>query len=261
MARVATLFSSSKGNAIYVGSSSAGVLIDAGASCKKIFTALELCGIPLNAVKAVFVTHEHSDHVKGLKVLQKQTGLPIYASNGTLEYLIHNDLLFCENELYTVNRPVCAAGMEITAFKTPHDSAESVGYTISTEDGRKISVCTDLGEVTETVRENVLGSDLCVLEANYDEQMLAHNSLYPPYLKKRIASGKGHLSNSDSALTARELIDSGTTRIVLGHLSQNNNTPQKAMETVLGELGEYKVGKDYLMTVAPVATVGQTIVL
>lgn len=260
MARVATLFSSSKGNATYIGSANCGILIDAGASYRGIKTALDLCGIEIGAVKAVFVTHEHSDHIKGLKMLQKLHKLPIYASNGTMEYLIRNDLLDNENELYTVNKPCAVANMEISSFRTPHDSAQSVGYTISTEDERKIAFCTDLGEVTTEVANAISGCDLCVLEANYDEDMLSNNPMYPQYLKNRIRSGKGHLSNTASANEAKALIKNGTTRIVLGHLSQNNNRPEKAAHRVLSELSEFKIGIDYTLDVAPVSTVGKTIV-
>ena len=261
MARITPLFSSSKGNSYYIGNQKSGILVDCGASYAQIKTAMALCGYDINAVKGVFITHEHSDHIKGLKVLQKNCKVPIFASNKTLEYLISNELVYCENELYTVEKPSTVAGMEIKSFHTPHDSVESVGYSIFTEDERKISICTDLGQITEEVQNAVMGSDLCVLEANYDEKMLKDNPMYPSYLKSRIASVKGHLSNSDSAQEAKKLIEKGTTRIILGHLSQNNNRPEIALKRVLEDLGEFSINKDYILDVAPVATNGKTIIL
>lgn len=262
MARITPLFSSSKGNSYYIGNEKHGILIDCGASFSQIKTAMNLCGYDINSVEAVFITHEHSDHIKGLSVLQKNLKVPIYASTLTLDALIKDKKVYSCDELYSVDEEkMCVAGMEVKAFRTSHDAADSVGYNIFTEDERKISVCTDLGFVTSEVDTAISGSDLCVLEANYDEKMLKNNPLYPPYLKKRIASNCGHLSNTDSAKQARKLIENGTTRLILGHLSQNNNLPQIAMKCVLESLSDFTLGKDYILDVAPVATTGKTIIL
>lgn len=262
MSRLVPLFSSSKGNSIFVGSTCAGILVDAGQSCRAITKALDCCGIALGAVKGIFVTHEHIDHVKGLYQLQKQHKLPVYGSKGTIEFLISNNLLYSDEQVYEVNgNSECVADMEINAFCTPHDSQESVGFTITTSDERKISVCTDLGEITQEVAESLQGSDLVLLEANYDEIMLQNNHTYPAFTKKRIASNHGHLSNSESAAYIKKLICSGTTRIVLGHLSQNNNRPDLAVTKVLSELSEFKLGVDFTLDVAPVATQGKSIAL
>lgn len=133
--------------------------------------------------------------------------------------------------------------------------SEACGYRVSFEDGRTCAVCTDLGHVTKTVDENILGCDLVLLESNYDENMLK-NGPYPYYLKERILSASGHLSNKCCAGQARRLISRGTTRIVLGHLSQENNTPQTAEKTVLSGLSEFKRDMDYILKVAPVETDG-----
>lgn len=262
MARVCPLFSSSKANSTYIGGQSSGILIDAGASYRGMLTALNHCNIDIDAVKGVFITHEHSDHIKGLHQLQKQRAIPIYASPGTLEYLIHKKLVYSLDGLYEINdKPIQVADMEVKSFNTPHDCEESLGYTIYTNDDRKISVCTDLGEVTEEVADNIQGSDLCLIESNYDEQMLKTNMNYPPFLKKRISSKVGHLSNTDSAEFIRTLVKTGTTRIVLGHLSQNNNLPSLASKKVLDKLDDFQLGKDFTLDVAPVTASGMVIAL
>ena len=147
---------------------------------------------------------------------------------------------------------MAAGDLEIRPFATSHDSLSSVGYAVSLPDGRKISVATDLGYVSDEVHRAIHGSDLVLLESNYDEAMLQCGP-YPYPLKRRIASDSGHLSNSSSALEARTLVDSGTTRLVLGHLSKENNHPELARETVRSELtmAGMAEGGDYLLSVAP----------
>ncbi|MGN0613283.1 MAG: MBL fold metallo-hydrolase, partial [Porcipelethomonas sp.] len=141
----------------------------------------------------------------------------------------------------------------------PHDTVRSCGYRIKTSDGRACAVCTDLGHVTETVRENITGCDLVLLESNYDEKLL-RNGPYPYYLKERIRSDHGHLSNVDCAQQAAELIRTGTTQLILGHLSQENNTPYKADQTVEEGLSEFVRNRDYILEVAPVETTGKMVV-
>ncbi|MGN1480996.1 MBL fold metallo-hydrolase [Porcipelethomonas sp.] len=255
MARFYPLFSSSKGNSSFIGTPSAGILIDAGVSFRKLSGAFEQNGLSLEAVKGIFITHSHSDHVKGLKMLTKKTGIPVFGQRETLEELLRDELIAPASEVYEMDGAAFAAGMEITCFDTPHDTARSCGYRIKTSDGRICAVCTDLGYVTETVKENLAGCNLVLLEANYDEKMLSGGP-YPYYLKQRIRSDHGHLSNKASAAQAAELIKSGTTRIILGHLSQENNTPQTADKTVSGGLEGFSRNKDYILDVAPVESNG-----
>ena len=259
MARIYPLFSSSKGNSSFLGNPSAGILIDAGASFKKLCGALDRCGIEIGAVKGVFITHSHSDHVKGLKTLTAKTGIPVFGQCETLCELVIKELISPCSEIYELDCPAAVAGMEVSCFDTPHDTVRSCGYRVSFEDGRTCAVCTDLGHVTKTVDENILGCDLVLLESNYDENMLK-NGPYPYYLKERILSASGHLSNKCCAGQARRLISRGTTRIVLGHLSQENNTPQTAEKTVLSGLSEFKRDMDYILKVAPVESDGEAVV-
>lgn len=259
MARIYPLFSSSKGNASFIGSPDGGILIDAGVSYKKLTAAMELCGISISAVQGVFITHSHIDHIKGLKMLTKKTGVPVFGQRATLEELLCKECIDGSSEVFEINDTTEAAGMEITCFDTPHDTAASCGYRITCRDGRTCAVCTDLGCITPVVEKNITGCDLVLLEANYDEDMLK-NGPYPYYLKKRIGSGHGHLSNTSSADQVRKLIESGTTRIILGHLSQENNTPLTAESTVLRSLVRFKRDRDYILSVAPVETSGETVV-
>ncbi len=261
MARVYPLYSSSKGNATFIGNSDSGILIDAGVSCKRLLEGLEICGLSAQAVKAVFITHEHSDHVSGLSVFTNKYKVPVFAQEKTLEHLIAYKRISPATQLCVVSENgVDTAGFFIKSFKTPHDSEESCGYKIITDDDKKIAVCTDLGSITPLVEGNLKGSDLVLLEANYDEAMLK-SGIYPLYLKKRISSANGHLSNTDSATMVRKLLESGTTRIILGHLSQENNTPQIAEKAVLNNLHGFERDKDYILSVAPVQTKGYKCIL
>lgn len=259
MARIYPLFSSSSGNAHFIGTPEGGILIDAGVSCRRLASALRLNGIEPQAVRAVFVTHDHSDHIGGLKTFTKCFKTPVYASAGTLSYLERQEMLCgCRAEVVGESGAE-AGGFFVTAFHTPHDALESVGFKIHTPDGKICAVCTDLGHVTEEIDRKLSGCGLVLLESNYDENML-RTGPYPYPLKKRIASPNGHLSNRDSAREVKRLIESGTRRIILGHLSRENNTPAVAERTLEETLGEEIIrNRDYMLTVAPVETDGLSI--
>lgn len=253
MARIYPLFSSSKGNSTYIGTKYEGILIDDGVSFARLKKALEVNELTPDAIKAIFVTHEHSDHTKGLAVLTKKINAPVFAQPLTLEYLRKNCLINSEGFEITDSAEIC--GMKIRCFNTPHDTRESCGYRIELSDGKTVAVCTDLGHVTETVEQALLGTDCVLLEANYDIEML-RNSIYPFHLKTRIFSNNGHLSNPDSGAFAARLIKSGTTRLILGHLSQDNNTPALAESTVQRCLNGFVRNSDYTLDIAPVETSG-----
>ncbi len=253
MPRIYPLFSSSKGNCTYIGSSSEGILIDCGVSFSRIKKAMELNSLSLSAVKGVFITHEHHDHISGLKMLTKKTGIPVYAQSLTLDILYDDGIISSSAE--DIKDNIEFPDFTVSCFNTSHDTKESCGYRVDFSDGKSCCVCTDLGFVSETVREAVTGCNAALIEANYDEQML-RNGIYPAYLKERIRSSVGHLSNTDCGNFASELIAQGTTRIILGHLSQENNTPQTAeytVESIIAQHG-FQRGRDYLLTCAPVET-------
>lgn len=250
MARLCPLFSGSSGNSYYIGSRSGGVLIDCGRSARQTEGMLRLCGIDPLALHAVFVTHEHTDHTSGIRVFAKKFGLPVYASPGTLEAIAPG---LPQADLRPLTGPVEAAGMVLEAFPVSHDCIQPVGYRVHTGDGRNFCLATDLGCLSEEVKEALRGCDAVVLESNHDVELL-RSGPYPYHLKRRILSDQGHLSNEICAAFLPELLKSGVRRFILGHLSRENNQPQLALDTALSALTQagYRREVDYLLEAAPV---------
>ncbi len=259
MARLCPLFSGSSGNSYYIGSRSAGVLLDIGRSARQTEQMLLRCGIDPLALQGVLITHEHTDHISGVRVFAKKYHLPVFASKGTCAAL--SDLLE-EVETYPVTEGLQLAGMTVHPFHTSHDCAESLGFRIDMQDGRSFALATDLGYLSEEVKKNLLGADLVVLESNHDLERLRCGN-YPYYLKRRILSSTGHLSNDACAAFLPALIKSGTKRILLAHLSRENNTPLLAATAALSSLAGagYVNEVDFLLdTVKPENEEGKAII-
>ncbi len=251
------LCSSSKGNCTYIGNDKEAILIDAGFGIKNTFKSLELAGISKNNIKAIFITHEHSDHISGLYSLTKVLSIPVYSSKDTLQALLLKNCIYPGTKLYEINlKKAIVANMEISAFHTPHDSAYSLGFSFF--DGLKtFSICTDLGYVSNDIKNHLKSSDFILLESNYDYNMLQAGN-YPYAIKQRIQSKHGHLSNDETAYFVEYLIKNGVKKFLLGHLSQKNNLPQLAMQTVISHLlkNNIKYQKDYFLNIAPVRNTG-----
>ncbi len=263
MARICPLFSGSKGNSYYISSGGNGILIDAGRSAKQIEQALGANSIDISSIRAIFVTHEHSDHIQGLRVFSSRHKIRVYASAQTLSAL---ERLGAVNEkvdsLEIGFRGVAIDNMLIKPFPTSHDCAGSVGYTVTTSDGVKISLATDTGVITDEIYQSVAGSDAIIIESNHDVGMLM-NGGYPYQLKRRILSEQGHLSNDACSELLPQLVESGTTRFILAHLSRENNMPLIAENSAVYELAcnQMKRNKDFTLMVAPPETTGETVVL
>ena len=257
MARFCSLFSSSSGNCSYAGTADGGILIDVGVSAKRTAETLDCIGVDIGSVGAIFVTHEHTDHIQGIRVLASKHNIPVYASAGTLEALADNGTL---NGKFPANvipdKGIEVNGMFIRPFHTPHDSRESLGFTVEMSDGNRLAIATDIGTITDEVLSNITCCQLVMLESNHDVRMLQNNPNYTYALKRRILSDRGHLSNDMCAKTAADLIESGTTRLILGHLSKENNMPELAYQSTYSTLCArgMEEGSDYILRVAGTGT-------
>lgn len=205
---------------------------------RRIKEGLSACGRSLDELSGILITHEHTDHVSGLKVLIKHCSVPIYAPRTVANHLrwtIHG----IEEHLRELNpgETESIGGMSVTPFHTPHDTDESVGYRIEAE--CVFALATDMGCVTDEVTQGLIGADAVIIESNHDIEML-RNGRYPIQLKKRILSDHGHLSNADCASLAQKLVSAGTRYIVLGHLSRDNNIPELALREVSDAISEYE---------------------
>lgn len=241
--------SGSNGNCIYVSSGNTRILIDAGLSGVKIEARLNGIGATCIDIDAIFVTHEHSDHTMGIGVLSRRFDTPIYATPGTWQALERDKYVgrispknkrFVYSEESLMLNDLC-----VKPFTIPHDAREPVGYTIHTR-GRKVSVATDLGCITPDVTDNIKDSDILLLEANHDEDMVI-NGRYPEILKKRILGMRGHLSNVNCGRLLAEVMCDRLRHIYLGHLSEENNIPLLAYETVKNILtvSNFKVNESF----------------
>ncbi len=227
-----TLGSGSKGNSYLVGNDKNKILVDAGLSAKCIATNLTELGVNPNEIDGIVVTHEHMDHIAGIRVLSKKYGIPVYANEKTMSAILHKmpDIESKFVRTFKNGESFYIGSLDVSPFKTPHDSACSCGYSIYSGIN-KVTVATDLGHMNSSVMENLKQSDILVLEANHDIQMLI-NGPYSPFLKQRVQGPKGHLSNDLCGQTLAKLLDYGLKQIILAHLSEENNTPQIAYNTV-----------------------------
>lgn len=244
--RLTVFASGSSGNCCLVQGGGECVLVDAGISARRIRDALSRAGLSPSELSGIFITHEHSDHIKGLSILLKNTPVPVYAP-GTVAAALRRLVSGVSPYLqaFAPEETLVLGGLTALAFPTSHDTMQSVGYRF-TADGASIAIATDTGRVTDAMLHYLPGADIALIEANHDEQMLRYGP-YPAALKRRILSDNGHLSNAECTWLAAVLAHSGTKQIVLGHLSAHNNMPGLALRTVHRGLD----GSDTSVVVAP----------
>lgn len=244
--KLCSIASGSSGNCIYVGSSSTNLLVDVGISAKRVENGLNGIDIKPDTIQGILITHEHSDHIQGLGILARRYHIPIYATYGTAKSIqqvrslgeIPEELFHYvkPNEAFMIN-DIC-----VEPFSTSHDASDPVCYSMQAE-GQKIGIATDLGKYDDYIVEKLSGAELLFIEANHDVNMLMVGK-YPYYLKQRILGDRGHLSNDTSADLISRLLHPGLKRVLLAHLSKENNYEELAYETVC--YGLSRNGVDFL---------------
>ena len=243
-----SLASGSSGNCYYIGTTGYGILIDAGIGVRQVKKILKEHGIGFEKVMAVLVTHDHADHIKSVGCLGETLCVPVYTTEKVHAGIRRSR--YVEEVLVQYRRdiekeiPFYVRDFKITAFEVPHDSSDNVGYCIEYED-QTFVIVTDVGHITETIRKYVCKANHLVLEANYDEEMLKSGS-YPAFLKERVSSSSGHMSNRNAAEFLAAIFSPLLRNIWLCHLSRDNNHPELAYKTVEYRLLQegIKAGKD-----------------
>ena len=254
--RLMTISSGSSGNSSYVGTDTTSLLVDVGNSMKNIINGLQDIGLSGKDVDAILITHEHMDHIKGLGILSRKYNIPIYATYGTLDGIMTCKSLGTFD--YNLFKPIKSdqsfeiGDITISSKSISHDANDPVCFNFT--DGKsKVSIATDLGKYDDLIIDFLSESDAMVIESNHDVRMLEVGP-YPFELKRRILSDKGHLSNEASGMLIKQLLNDHLKHISLGHLSDKNNYPELAYETVKQEISDNIFTsdiRDFGLTVAP----------
>ncbi len=234
--QVVVLASGSKGNAVYVEMDGTKLLIDAGISATRIKKRLAEEQVDVSTLDGILVTHEHRDHIAGLATLSKWYRLPIFTRRGTIEHMSCRQAI-PDDCFHPIDGAFRLGDLTIDPFRIPHDAADPVGYRVM--GSQNCTLATDLGFVTSSVQAAIDGADVLVLEANHDPEVLKHGD-YPWALKRRILSNRGHLANADAAW-ALVRMKKRPEHVFLAHLSEKNNTPELASETVASILKQQGV--------------------
>ena len=232
---VCVLASGSKGNATYVSDGDTSILVDAGLSGIEIQRRMAAAQLDINTLSAIVVSHEHSDHIRGVGVMARRYDLAVYATRGTAKGAASQMGRIDRLHHFETGQPFAVGDLAIHPFSTSHDARDPAGFTIA-QNGQKVGIATDLGIATGMVKQHLKECGLLVLEANHDPTMLTEGP-YPWPLKQRIKSRTGHLSNPDSRALLGELKHDGLCHVVLAHLSEVNNTPEKALQEVTEAIG------------------------
>jgi phosphoribosyl 1,2-cyclic phosphodiesterase len=257
MVEIRVLASGSRGNATLVRTSTSALLIDAGISCKQLVARLEAASQDPARLDGVLLTHEHVDHVQGLRVLARRYGLPIFGNAATLEAAASKLDGVPERQVVPTGSTVTVGRIEATSFPVPHDAAEPVGWVLEAE-GLRVGQATDLGHVTRLVAHRLAACHALVFEANHDRELLLDGP-YPWSTKQRVASRLGHLSNDHAAAALPEIVGAETRAIVLAHLSEQNNQPALARAVVGAALEA--AGRPLALSLAAQARPAEAVVL
>ncbi len=226
--QIYTLFSGSSGNCVYVKDKNTEILIDAGKSAGAIEKSLTALNSSLYNIKGIFLTHEHTDHTVGLEIISKKHHVPVHMTCPSYEKIVpHSAFLPSCAKKHDIRYEAEIGSLKIRSFEIPHDSMMNVGYIVENDEGERFGLATDMGHVTEEIENSLMGCNYAVIESNHDISML-RSGPYPYFLKERILSDRGHLSNECCAALALKLAKEGTSFITLAHLSKENNTPDKA---------------------------------
>ncbi|MGD0342574.1 MAG: MBL fold metallo-hydrolase [Bacteroidales bacterium] len=227
-----SLSSGSNGNCYYLGNEFHGILIDAGISATSISKFLKNLGISMQTIMGVLITHNHTDHIKGLDVLIRKNSLPAFTTKKIWESILTPQMKICADYVHQIplKKKFHLAGFDIEAFQVCHDAPETIGFHICAGN-KKMTIVTDLGHICKTAAKYIKVANFLVIESNYDEEMLM-NGKYPDFLKARIRSNHGHLGNHQTAVFLADNINDNLSNICLAHLSKNNNTPEKVLQTL-----------------------------
>ena len=241
---VCMLASGSKGNCIFISAGNRSILVDAGLSGREIERRMRQRNLNPDTLQAIVVSHEHADHIRGVGVMARRYRLPVYLSRGTADAALAALGKLPQSCHFQPGAPFTVAPFTIRPFNVSHDAVDPVGFTISWN-GSRIGIATDLGIATGLVEQHLRGCHLLIIEANHDIDML-NNGPYPWPLKQRIKSRNGHLSNEAAEALLRAVLDPRLKHVVLGHLSETNNTSHQALKVVKKSIGD----RDIQMTVA-----------
>ncbi len=232
--KFSVLGSGSKGNCLYIESGKTAILIDAGFSGKEIARRLAVHGKDMAQVAGLFLTHEHGDHIMGAGVISRRCRMAVYANEGTFRGSDKKMGKIYKRVEFETGKPVQLQDLEVRSFSISHDTLDPVGYLVS--DGKySVACCTDTGKVSALIANRLSGCNGLVLEFNHDLQMLKTGP-YPHSLKQRVRSSQGHLANGDAADFLKSVLHDGLQHIVLAHLSETNNSPRLALESVIPKL-------------------------
>ncbi len=237
---VCVLASGSRGNAIYISDGETSILVDAGLSGKEIERRMTIRGLEPESIDAIVISHDHTDHVMGAGVMSRRYNIPVYMNPKTFFAAEKRVGKIDALRFFECGEYFMAGTLRIHPFSISHDAADPSGFTVEVNN-RKIGIATDLGIANLIVRQYLKNSNVLVLEANHDPQMLFANEDYPWALKQRVKSRKGHLSNEEASELLEELVHSDLSHIVLAHLSEENNSPQKAFEVIKPVLEGFNV--------------------